>query len=258
MTLKVIGAPNWADCATIDLDSAERFYFAVFGWHAQRIDGSDGSVYSLQMLDGELVAGIYPLSQQLRDMGVPPHWGTYLEVEDVDRALERAKAAGGVVVDGPFDEPGVGRMVAIQDNVGAFVRLWQSAPEHGIAQSNGQGHMNWNELATKEPEKAASFYEAVLGINVETVNTGPDVYRLIIAGGKPVAGILQITPEMGDFPASWNVYFSSDNVDDTQAKAVDAGGTALRSAFDIPGGSRMAVLQDPQGAVFQVMKMVIA
>jgi hypothetical protein len=71
MNPKVIGAPNWADCATIDLDGAERFYAAVFGWHAQRISGSDGSLYSLQMLEGELVAGIYPLSQQLRDMGDP-------------------------------------------------------------------------------------------------------------------------------------------------------------------------------------------
>jgi predicted enzyme related to lactoylglutathione lyase len=257
MNLKVIGAPNWADCATIDLDSAERFYSAVFGWHAQRIDGSDGSVYSLQMLESKPIAGIYPLNQQLRDMGVPPHWGTYIEVDDVDRALERAKAAGGVVVDGPFDEPGVGRMGVIQDNVGAFVRLWQSAPEHGIAQSNRQGHMNWNELATKEPEKAAYFYEAVLGVNVETVNTGADVYRLILAGGKPVAGVLQITPDMGEFPSSWNVYFSSHDVDDTQAKALNAGGKALRSAFDIRGGSRIAVLQDPQGAAFQVMNMVM-
>jgi predicted enzyme related to lactoylglutathione lyase len=96
-------------------------------------------------------------------------------------------------------------MGVIQDNVGALVRLWQSAPEHGTSQSSRQGHMNWNELATKEPEKAARFYEAVLGVKVETVNTGADVYRLIIAGGKPVAGILQITPEMGDFPSSWNV-----------------------------------------------------
>jgi predicted enzyme related to lactoylglutathione lyase len=128
-----------------------------------------------------------------------------------------------VVVEGPFDEPGVGRMGVIQDNVGAFVRLWQSAPEHGTSQSSRQGHMNWNELATKEPEKAARFYEAVLGVKVETVNTGADVYRLIIAGGKPVAGILQITPEMGDFPSSWNVYFSSDDVNEIQASAINAG-----------------------------------
>jgi predicted enzyme related to lactoylglutathione lyase len=251
------GTPTWADCATIDLDAAEQFYRTVFGWESQRIEGSDGSVYSLQKLGDDLIAGIYPLNQQLRDMGVPPHWGTYIEVDDVDRALERVKESGGLVVDGPFDEPGVGRIGIIQDNVGAFIRLWHSALEHGAAQSNLQGHMTWNELATKEPEKAAQFYEAVLRVKVETVNTGPNVYRLVRVGEKPVAGILEITPEMGDFPASWNVYFSSDDVDDTQGKAINAAGKALRSAFDIAGGSRIAVLQDPQGAVFHVMKMVM-
>ena len=254
---KVNGAPNWADCATFDLDGAERFYAAVFGWTPRRIGGSDGSVYSLQMLDGELVAGIYELNQQMRDMGVPSHWGTYIEVEDVDAATEKVRAEGGIVADGPLDEPGVGRMVIVQDNVQAFVRLWHSAPEHGVVPSNVAGHMNWNELSTREPEKAARFYEKVLGVSVEKVPSGDSHYRMLVAGGRPVAGILQVTPEMGEFPASWEVYFASDDVDATQAKAIAAGGKALKEAFDIPGGSRMAVLQDPFGAVFDVMHMVM-
>ena len=257
MSAKVNGAPNWADCATTDLDAAERFYTRVFGWKPERMAGSDNSVYSLQTLDGELVAGIYPLNKQMLDMGVPPHWGTYIEVDDVDAVLARVKANGGIVVDGPIDEPGVGRMGIIQDNVGAFVRLWHSAPEHAAAPSNAAGHMNWNELATKEPEKAARFYEAVLGVEVEAVDSGGSTYRLIHAGGRPVAGILTMTPEMGEMPASWNVYFASDNVDATVAKAVDAGGTVLQPAFDIPPGSRMVVLADPLGAVFEVMHMVM-
>ena len=193
----------------------------------------------------------------MQAMGVPAHWGTYIEVDDVDATLERVKANGGIVVDGPIDEPGVGRMGIIQDNVVAFVRVWHSAAEHGAAPSNVAGHMNWNELATKEPEKAARFYEEVLRVKVEAVDSGGSVYRLIHAGGRPVAGILTMTPEMGDVPSSWNVYFASDDVDATVAAAIAAGGKALQPAFDIPGGSRMAVLQDPLGAVFEVMHMVM-
>jgi predicted enzyme related to lactoylglutathione lyase len=257
VSTKINGAPDWADCATTDLDAAERFYAAVLGWTAERITASDGSVYSLQKLGDDLIAGIYPLNKQLLDMGVPPHWGTYIEVDDVDAVLERAKANGGIVVDGPFDEAGVGRMGVIQDNVGAFVRLWHSSAEHGAAPSNAAGHMNWNELATREPEKAARFYEEVLRVKVAAVDTGGSVYRLIHAGGRPVAGILATTPEMGEFPSSWNVYFASDDVDATAARALAAGGTVLQEPFDIPGGSRMAVLQDPLGAVFEVMHMVM-
>ncbi len=41
------GTPNWADCATTDLDGAEKFYAAVFGWTSDRVAGSDGALYSL-------------------------------------------------------------------------------------------------------------------------------------------------------------------------------------------------------------------
>ena len=70
---------------------------------------------------------------------------------------------------------------------------------------------------------------------------------------QAVAGILETTPEMGDFPPSWDVYFASDDVDATAEKAVAAGGKVLREPFDIPGVGRMSVLQDPHGAVFEVI-----
>jgi predicted enzyme related to lactoylglutathione lyase len=107
---------------------------------------------------------------------------------------------------------------------------------------------------TKEPERAAKFYEKVLGVEIETMND-PTPYTVLKVDGSPVAGILKATPEMGDFPPSWDVYFASSHVDDTVKKVIAAGGKALREPFDIPGDGRMAVLQDPQGAVFEVIKM---
>ena len=64
-------------------------------------------------------------------------------------------------------------MGIIQDNVGAFVRVWHSAAEHGVTPSNAAGHMNWNELQTKDPEKAARFYERVFGVHAERMMSGP-------------------------------------------------------------------------------------
>ena len=249
------GVPNWADCATADLAAAERFYATVFGWMAERVAGSDGEAYSLQRLNGKLVAGLYALNQAMREAHVPSHWGTYVEVDDVDAVLTRVPAAGGTVVDGPFDEPGVGRIAIIQDAVGAHLRLWHSEPQHGGGAFNIPGAMTWNELNTKQPDKAASFYEDVLGVDIEKTD-GPPPYTVLKVGDRPVAGILETTPETGDFPPSWDVYFASDDVDATVEAAIAAGGKALREPFDIPGMPvRMAVLQDPAGAVFEVIKM---
>ena len=251
------GTPNWADCATTDLDASETFYATVFGWTAERVTASDGAVYSIQRLGGKMVAGIYELSQEMRGMKVPPHWGTYIQVDDVDATLECVTAEGGDIVDGPFEEPEVGKIATIQDAVGACLRLWHSAPYHGGEVFNIPGAMIWNELNTKEPAKAAAFYEKVLGVEVETT-TGASPYTLLKVDGRAVAGILKTTPEMGDFPPSWDVYFATNDVDATVWKALAAGSKALREPFDIPGiGNRMAVLQDPQGAVFEVIRMEV-
>ena len=248
------GTPNWADCATSDLAAAERFYAAVFGWTAERVALSDGSAYSIQYLDGKMVAGIYALNPKQQTMQMPPHWATYIEVDDVDAIIGRVVERGGTVIEGPLDEPEAGRMVAIQDPVGAHVVLWHSDPQQDGTLFNTPGAMVWNELNTKEPARAAAFYEKVLGVEVQTIS-GPMPYTVLNVGGRPAAGILTTAPDMGDIPPSWNVYFAAADVDATVRAAIAAGGRAIRDPFDIPGIGRMAVLQDSQGAVFEVIKM---
>ncbi|MEM8838274.1 MAG: VOC family protein [Pseudomonadota bacterium] len=249
------GTPNWADCATLDLSEAEAFYAALFGWTSERATASDGSVYSVQRLNDKRVAGIYALNDELRAMGVPPHWGTYIEVDDVAAVLKKVRDAGGTVIEDASFEPDVGTFAVIQDNVGAFLRLWHSAPAHGGEIFNVPGAMTWNELFTKEPEKAAIFYQKVFGLEPEPLET-PTPYTVLRAAGREVAGILTATPEMGDMPACWDVYFATDDVEETLKLALDAGGKVIREPFDVAGGqARMAVLQDPQGAVFEVIKM---
>lgn len=247
------GTPNWADCATTDLKAAEDFYAATFGWVAEHVTASDGVIYSIQRLDGKMVAGIYELNEELRSMDVPPHWGTYIEVDDVAATLKRVSEEGGTVIRGATVEPEVGTFAVIQDAVGAYLCLWHSAPEHGGEIFNIPGAMTWNELNTKEPEKAAAFYEKVLGVEVATTDAAPG-YTLLKVEDRHVAGILKSTPEMGDHPASWDVYFASDDVEATVKTAIEAGGRALREPFDVPG-ARMAVLQDPFDAVFEIIKM---
>lgn len=249
------GLPNWAECATTDLDKAEAFYASVFGWTSQRSQGDDGSVYSLQFLDGVRVAGMFELTKEIMAQGVPPHWGTYIEVGDVDAAVASVVDAGGTVVDGPHSDGMVGSYCVIQDPVGAYLRLWHSNPGMQAGVFNVPGAMIWNELATKDPEKAAEFYKRVLGLGVE-VAPGTPPYTMLQIGDRPVAGILEMPPQMGDMPSGWDVYFASDDVDTTTEAARAAGGKILRAPFDVAGGAaRIAVIADPQGAVFEVMKM---
>jgi predicted enzyme related to lactoylglutathione lyase len=121
-------------------------------------------------------------------------------VDDADASLTRV-AAGGKAVDGPFEESQVGKIAINQDAVGANLRLERSASRHGGEVFNMPGAMIWNQLNTKEPARAAAFYEKVLGVEVETM-TGASPHTLLEVDGRAVAGILKATPEMGAFPPS--------------------------------------------------------
>ena len=71
---------------------------------------------------------------------------------------------------------------------------------------------------------------------------------------KGVGGMFQITPEMGPIPPHWMVYFATDDCDATVQKASQLGASVIRPAEDIPGVGRFAILADPQGAAFALLK----
>ena len=65
---------------------------------------------------------------------------------------------------------------------------------------------------------------------------------------------MQMTPEMGEFPPHWGVYFGVADVDESVAQAQSLGGAVSVSAFDIPNIGRIAGLSDPQGAAFVIFQ----
>jgi len=175
-------------------------------------------------------------------------------VRDVDAASETITRARGSIINGPFDEPDVGRFSAVQDPVGAHLHLWRSTSGHGGEVFDKPGRLAWVELCPKEPEKASAFYQTVLEVMSETIMAGPNPYTLLKINGSPMAGILPHRPKMGEGPATWEVYFSVDDVDEVAKSVTTLGGKVIADPFDLPAGASMAVLQDSQGAVFEVIK----
>ncbi|RFA16941.1 hypothetical protein B7R22_01120 [Subtercola boreus] len=249
----VQGAPCWIDLVTTDVDSARTFYSGLFGWSYDDypMPSSAGEMtYSMGTIDGRNVAG---LMQQAPEMvGDAPSWQTYIAVDDAEAAAERVTEEGGTVLF-PVDEiPGSGRMTIAFDTVGAKFGLWQTTGHIGSAVVNQHGAPIWHELQAPDPAAAAAFYSAVLGVEPKTADVGGIPYTELFASGKSSAGIMP--KQDADQPSTWLVYFGADNPDETATKAAELGGTVLEPAFDIPGIGRMAVLADPQGVVFAVMR----
>ena len=115
------------------------------------------------------------------------------------------------------------------------------------------GAFSWNELMTTDPAAAAAFYGKLFGWGVQTMDMGTGPYIVVKAGETSVGGIMAMPPDAAAMPPAWGCYVTVDNVDQTLARCSELGGKTLVPPMDIPGVGRMAVLQDPQGAVVSVM-----
>ena len=136
------------------------------------------------------------------------------------------------MVFGPQDVFEAGRMAFCQDPQGAFFAIWQAKEHIGARIKQEAGAMFWHELLTTDQRAALDFYVAALG-----VERGPvmeqNQYHMLNAGGTEVAGVMQITPDMGEFPPHWSVYFGVENADESVAKAQSLGATVFVPATDI-------------------------
>ena len=252
------GTPCWADLSTSDLAGALAFYSELFGWEPGETGGPETGGYTMFSLRGLPVAAAAPQMAQQAEQGVPPAWTTYIAVDDVDEAAGRIEPLGGTLLAPPFDVLQFGRMCVFTDPSGAPVALWESRTHEGAGVVNEPGAMCWNELTTRDPDAAGTFFEQLLGWEVD--RKGPDAadYRefRLSDGETNVAGCMPMVGDMWPewLPAHWMVYFAVDDVDAVAGRAAELGGTVSVPPTDIVPG-RFAVLSDPQGAVFSVIRM---
>ena len=90
-------------------------------------------------------------------------------------------------------------------------------------------------------------------MTASTMDMGGGPYTVFEVGGRMVGGTT--APQMPGVPNHWHVYFEVADADAAAAKAAELGGTVIVPPFDIPVG-RIAVVGDPQGAVFSIIKSV--
>ena len=114
------GAFSWNELMTSDPQSATDFYTKLLGWTAEDVQMED-MTYTVVTAGGEQVGGIMKIPPEAE--GTPPHWGTYITVDNVDETAGKAEGLGAKIIIPPRDIPNVGRFTVIQDPHGAFISL---------------------------------------------------------------------------------------------------------------------------------------
>jgi predicted enzyme related to lactoylglutathione lyase len=246
------GSFCWVELATTDAAGAKAFYNSLFDWSFVDTPMGPDAAYTRCQLRGRDVAALYPQDKAQRDQGVPPNWGTYVATASADASAAKARELGATVLLGPFDVMSHGRMAMVQDAQGAVFSLWEAREHTGVQLRDETGSLCWNELYTRDTEAAGKFYTALFGWRSKSDAGG---YTEWETAQGPQGGMIAIDPSWGPVPPHWLPYFLVTDCDATTRTAQDRGGRAMMPPRDIPNVGRFAMLTDPQGATFAVIKM---
>ena len=156
----------------------------------------------------------------------------------------------------PFDVGEQGRMAVFQDPIGAFISAWQGTRMGGF-ETDAANSFGWAELTARGIDRALPFYGSVFGWTTRTseMGEGDPPYTEFLRDGESVAGAFEMNEMIpAEVPSYWQVYFSVDDVDATYRRALDLGAKDVVAPRSMPGG-RFAIVTDPEGATFGLLRM---
>lgn len=253
------GKHVWFELNTTDLKAAEAFYGSVMDW-VPRDSGMPGMQYTMVGPVEHAVAGMAPLTEEMKAGGASPGWVGYVAVDDVDTAAAQTQRLGGRVFVPPQDIPGVGRFSIVCDPQGAVHALFKGTPSEGTEPPpqpapGTPGHFGWHELHTTSLEGALAFHAEVFGWRKgETMDMGPNgVYQLFATGAQGETADGGMVLKQADEPQPyWLYYVNVASVDTSLARITAGGGQVLVGPHQVPGGNWIVIGLDPQGVAFAV------
>ena len=241
----------WHELMTTDTDAASDFYSHVVPWKAE---DSGMPSYSIWMSGKYRAGGLMALPEDAS--ATPPHWIIYIGTPDVDGTVEAAEKLGGKVLKPASDIPNVGRFAVLSDPQGAAFAVFTPAADSGDGMSPGGtvGDFTWHELATTDPGAAMDFYSELFGWTKGAAHDMGDmgVYQLVSHGGQDVGGVYKARDN--STPPSWLSYARVADAAKAAAAAKSAGGRILNGPMEVPGGSWIVMMLDPQGGAFAVVE----
>lgn len=211
------------------------FYPSVLGWTLT----DETSEHSVFIAPGGAVAHMQTTAD------APPHWCTYLAVDDVDASTATAAREGGAVVLPPMDLP-AGRFSLVATPSGAILALYQGVESDEMA-TPGPGTIHGIELQSMAPEADVAWFSAAFGMSCRPEGDG-----FVLAATGATRAV--VTPSSSDRSVvlPW-VQVADIEHASTQVRALN--GRVLADAVSTPSNARRAVVADPSGAIFGLIEL---
>ncbi|MEM8614793.1 MAG: VOC family protein [Cyanobacteria bacterium P01_H01_bin.105] len=247
------GVFSWVDLMTSDQEAAKQFYTELFSWKFQDMPVDTGGVYSMAFKGDRTVAALFAKPDDMQQ--VPSHWSSYITVKDLEATVQSWQDHGGTVVMPSCDIMDSGRMAMVKDPTDGIVGLWQAKDFWGAGLVNEVNTFCWTELQTRGAAKAAEFYKAIFGWEIE-VDEKPPHYITGSVKGHMNCGMFDMDKANlpAEIPSNWAVYFNVADLDESLAVVNRLGGKVLMDPIDIEPG-RFTTIMDPQGATIALMQV---
>jgi len=254
----------WCELMTRDIEKAKAFYGPVVHWRFSNWDGDTGGTPYIMMSRSddpkESLGGFMEMREPEFPNELPSHFMGYISVDDADATTAKAVELGATVIHGPADIPNVGRFSIIADPQGAAFSILQSLNSEWEKQPPRVGDVCWMELSTTDLEAGFAFYRDLFGWEIKQDMDMGDagLYRLVTCPASPAegdygfGGMMTKAPDAPG-PSAWTHIFWVPDLDASLATATELGGTVLSGPMDVPGGSRVAYLLDPEGTPFALL-----
>jgi hypothetical protein len=240
-----VGRFVWHEHVSTEPAKAQEFFKQLLGWEYDTFKAGEFD-YTVINSGGHGHGGFPQVPE-----GTPSHWVGNVAVESTDATVEKAKAAGGSVLIEPMDIPEVGRYAVIRDPQGGVVASFQATGDGPM----GQGVFVWDELGAGDVGGAERFYGDVFGWTTKDMGADYGGYKIFQRSPDDENGVggLMANPD-SSMPTAWHPYVAVDDVDATLTKTKELGGSVVLEPMDVPQVGRIAVIQDPTGAVLGLIK----
>ena len=251
--VRLVGKFVWYDLFTHDLSSASRFYEELFGWSFFDTEPkSKGKRVKTITRDGVPIANAIHINPKKENVN-ESRWLSYMSVEDVDRASMFVKQNKGSIYIQPKNLPNRGRVAVVKDPYGALFALVGSSDGDPPDQGAVQNHWMGSELWTTNLEAAISFYKLLVGYELQLVDVGSDSkYHMLVKDGQLRAGIMKIPWD--DVKPAWLPYIAVKDAMAVAEKAKMLGGKLIVEPDENIREGRVAIIEDPSGAVFAIQQ----
>lgn len=232
----------FADLSTYTPKETIAFYENVFDW--KYYSSYD---YYIAYKNDKQVVGLYETPEKFKQMRMPHFWMTYIQVNDVESTVTKARELGGII-EMEQEIQGFGKVALIRDTQGAGFTVYQGENLKSTRTENEMNTLIWNELHISEAQKIIPFYEGIFKWNFkEKDNNHFEIYN---AKNEHIANALEIPNEYKGKYEYWVCTFGVKKLQNAKAKVLENGGSIV-----IDEGERILCTDNSGQAFFYIQEV---